>query len=131
MAGSRRIRIAGRNNGILPPRRDQDRLAVEMRQTICKGTEMASGTSDPSPRSYPLSVSFVRRAGPIAVAAGITDSFALIENWLLEEASAERQMIDLLVKLIRRMKAAGSSVDRLTLHIGTLHPQLVGFAWVW
>jgi adenylate cyclase len=94
-------------------------------------TEMASETSDPSPRSYPKSVTFVRRAGPIAVAVGIADNFAGIENWLLEEASAERQMIDLLVKLIRQMKAAGSSVDRLTLHIGTLHPQLVGFAWVW
>ncbi|WP_426419644.1 hypothetical protein [Bradyrhizobium genosp. A] len=40
-------------------------------------------------------------------------------------------MIELLVKLIARMKAAGSSIDRLTLHIGTLHPQLVGFAWIW
>lgn len=102
-----------------------------MRQAIREGTEMASETSDPSPRSYPRSVSLVRRAGPIIVAAGIADSFTQIENWLLEEASVERQMIDLLVKLIRRMKAANSSVDRLTLHIGTLHPQLVGFAWVW
>ncbi len=59
------------------------------------------------------------------------DTFADIENWLLEDASTEREMIDLLVKLITRMKAAGSSVDRLTLHIGTLHPQLVGFAWIW
>lgn len=92
---------------------------------------MAGNTPDPSPRSYPSSVSFVRRAGPIAVAAGSMDTFAEIEIWLLEEASAVRHMINLLVKLIRRMKAAGSSVDRLTLHIGTLHPQLVGFAWVW
>jgi adenylate cyclase len=72
----------------------------------------------------------VRRAGPIVVAAGV-DTFVEIENWLLEEASADRHMINLLVKLIGRMKAAGSSIDRLTLHIGTLHPQLVGFAWVW
>ncbi|MEH2539265.1 MULTISPECIES: hypothetical protein [unclassified Bradyrhizobium] len=92
---------------------------------------MTGSTPDPSPRSYPSSVSFVRRAGPLAVSSGSMDTFAEIETWLLEEASAERQMIDLLVKLIRRMKAAGSSVDRLTLHIGTLHPQLVGFAWVW
>jgi len=75
-------------------------------QRICvvgskrEGTEMASETSDPSPRSYPPSVSFVRRAGPVAVAPGIADTFAQIEKWLLEEASAERQMIDLLVKLI-------------------------------
>jgi len=92
---------------------------------------MTGSTPDPSPRSYPLSVSFVRRAGPIVVVSDSVDTFAEIETWLLEEASAERQMIDLLVKLIRRMKAAGSSIDRLTLHIGTLHPQLVGFAWVW
>ncbi len=86
--------------------------------------------SDPSPRSYPESVTFVRRAGPIVIAAGM-DTFVEIENWLLEGASAERQMIDLLVKLIGRLKSAGSAIDRLTLHIGTLHPQLVGFAWVW
>ncbi|MGY8709739.1 adenylate/guanylate cyclase domain-containing protein [Bradyrhizobium sp. 18BD] len=98
---------------------------------MSEAIEMAGSTPDPSPRSYPSSVSFVRRAGPISVAAGNMDTFAEIEIWLLEGASAERQMIDLLVELIRRMKAAGSSVDRLTLHIGTLHPQLVGFAWVW
>ena len=88
---------------------------------------MTGSIPDPSPRSYPLSVTFVRRAGPIVVVSDSVDTFAEIETWLLEEASAERQMVDLLVKLIRRMKAAGSSIDRLTLHIGTLHPQLVGF----
>jgi adenylate cyclase len=98
---------------------------------MLEGIEMTAKTSDPSPRSYPSSVSFVRRAGPIAVASGKMDTLAEIETWLLEEASAEREMINLLVKLIARMRAAGSSVDRLTLHIGTLHPQLVGFAWVW
>jgi hypothetical protein len=92
---------------------------------------MTGNTPDPSPRSYPSSVSFVRRASPIAVSSGSMDSFGEIKTWLLEEASAEREMIDLLVKLIARMKVAGSSIDRLTLHIGTLHPQLVGFAWVW
>ncbi|WP_235885500.1 adenylate/guanylate cyclase domain-containing protein [Bradyrhizobium niftali] len=97
---------------------------------MLQGNQMPFEITDPSPRSYPKSVAFVRRAGPIMVTAGV-DTFVEIENWLLEEASADRHMIDLLVKLIGRMKAAGSSVDRLTLHIGTLHPQLVGFAWVW
>jgi adenylate cyclase len=92
---------------------------------------MKSKAPDPAPRSYPQSVSLVRRAGPIESMFEPPDTFANIENWLLEDASAEREMIDLLVKLITRMKAAGSSVDRLTLHIGTLHPQLVGFAWIW
>lgn len=86
---------------------------------------------DPSPRSYPHSVSLVRRAGPIEIAAKHNATFSAIKHWLLEDASAEREMIELLVKLIAKMKAAGSSVDRLTLHIGTLHPQLVGFAWIW
>ncbi|UFW90588.1 adenylate/guanylate cyclase domain-containing protein [Bradyrhizobium barranii] len=93
---------------------------------------MNGNTSDPAPRSYPPSVSFVRRTRTSAFATtGDAITFAAIESWLLEEASSERQMIDLLAKLIRRMKAAGSPVDRLTLHIGTLHPQLAGFAWVW
>lgn len=92
---------------------------------------MTSKIHDSFPRSYPSSVSFVRRAGPISCSDGVTDTFPNIQNWLLEEASNESEMISLLVKLIARIKAAGSSVDRLTLHIGTLHPQLVGFAWVW
>lgn len=82
-------------------------------------------------RNYPAAVSVVRRAGPTQSAFTMPDTFAAIQTWLLEDASSEREMIHLLVKLISRMKAAGSSIDRLTLHIGTLHPQLVGFAWLW
>ena len=92
---------------------------------------MKNKAPDSAPRSYPQSVLFVRRAGPIELVLERSDTFADIENWLLEDASAEREMIVLLVNLITRIKAAGSSVDRLTLHIGTLHPQLVGFAWIW
>lgn len=82
-------------------------------------------------RSYPAAVSVVRRAGPTSSTSDASDTFAAIQTWLLEDASAEREMIHLVFKLIRRMKAAGSSIDRFTLHIGTLHPQLLGFAWVW
>jgi adenylate cyclase len=82
-------------------------------------------------RSYPQSVSFVRRSGPIDRSARPAETFEGLQHWLLEHASAECEMINLLVKLIAGMKAAGSSIDRLTLHIGTLHPQLVGFAWIW
>ncbi len=30
-----------------------------------------------------------------------------------------------------RCKAAGLAIDRATLHIGTLHPRVIGFSWVW
>jgi adenylate cyclase len=87
--------------------------------------------SKSSARDYPTAVSVVRRAGPTQAVFDAPDTFAAIQTWLLEEASSEREMIHLLVKLINRMKAAGCSIDRFTLHIGTLHPQLVGFAWLW
>lgn len=92
---------------------------------------MKGAAIESSSRSYPAAVSVVRRAGPSHAASGRPDTFSAIQTWLLEEASSEREMIHLLLKLIGRMKAAGSSIDRLTLHIGTLHPQLVGFAWLW
>lgn len=92
---------------------------------------MINRALDPSPRSYPASVSFVRRIGPIVPIFEKIAAFADIEAWLLEDASSEREMINLVVGLIARLKAVGSRIDRLTLHIGTLHPQLVGFAWVW
>jgi adenylate cyclase len=84
---------------------------------------------DPSPRIYPKAIVLVRRLAGRPSAAHLT--FGEIESWLLGEAVDETDMLHLLESFIRRLIGAGSSIDRVTLHVGTLHPQLVGFAWNW
>lgn len=86
---------------------------------------------DPAPRTYPASVSLHRRAdsGP-AVAAG-TASVADVESWLLTDALGEEDVLPFFEQLCWRLVAAGLPVDRASLHVGTLHPQLYGFGWNW
>ncbi len=57
--------------------------------------------------------------------------FAQIEAWLLHEAALETDMLLFFESFIWRMIALGLPVDRVSLHIGTLHPQLIGFSWNW
>ena len=40
-------------------------------------------------------------------------------------------MVLLFESFVWRMVAAGLPLDRASVHIGTLHPQLIGFAWNW
>ena len=86
---------------------------------------------DPAPRHYPPTVSLVRRSarGPAAAPAGIT--VPQIEQWLLRDAAREPEMVRLFESFVWRMVAAGLPIDRTTVHVGTLHPQLVGYAWSW
>ncbi|MEO8741551.1 MAG: adenylate/guanylate cyclase domain-containing protein, partial [Casimicrobiaceae bacterium] len=92
---------------------------------------MPASTFDPSPRTYPPGVFAIRRStrGP-AVAPPGTDVEA-IESWLLHEALREDDMLPLVESLWWRMAAAGLNLDRASLHVGTLHPQLFGFGWNW
>ncbi len=86
---------------------------------------------DPSPRNYPRGVTLMRRAlrGPAAAPAATTADD--IEAWLLDDALREDDMLPLAESLWWRMVAAGLPLDRASLHVGTLHPQLVGFGWNW
>jgi adenylate cyclase len=86
---------------------------------------------DPAPRRYPPAVTLVRRSARGAAAAPATDSFDAIESWLLHDAARERDMLLFVESFIWRLVAAGAPIERLSLHIGTLHPQLIGFAWNW
>jgi adenylate cyclase len=54
-----------------------------------------------------------------------------IRAWLLSTAISEKDFLALFEDLVWRMVAAGLPVDRMTIHVGTLHPQLVGFYWYW
>jgi adenylate cyclase len=86
---------------------------------------------DPAPRQYAQSVTLVRRSarGPRAAPAACT--VADIEHWLLYDAGRESEMLKLFEAFVWRMVSAGLPLDRASVHIGTLHPQLIGFAWNW
>ena len=86
---------------------------------------------DPAPRTYPPSVSLQRRAaGGPAVAAG-TASIGDLEAWLLADALDIEDVLPFFEQLCWRLVAAGVPLDRASLHVGTLLPQLYGFAWNW
>lgn len=90
----------------------------------------ASGTGSP-PRQFPHGVAVVRQSSRGAASAPDTNSFADIATWLLKGAARETEMLLLFESFIWRLIAAGIPLDRASLHIGTLHPQLLGFAWNW
>ena len=86
---------------------------------------------DPSPRSYPSVLTLMRRSSRGPTCAPATTTFAEIETWLLSDAAREHDLLLLFETLIWRFIAAGLPIDRASLHVGTLHPQLLGFAWNW
>jgi adenylate cyclase len=86
---------------------------------------------DPAPRSYPEFITLVRRAARNTEAAPAETTMAQIEAWLLGPAIKENDLQALFQALVWRLVAAGLPLDRVSLHIGTLHPQLFGFGWLW
>lgn len=56
---------------------------------------------------------------------------AQVEAWLLEDAVRVGTLLELYEMFIWRLVVAGLPLDRASLHVGTLHPQLIGFAWNW
>lgn len=86
---------------------------------------------DPAPRQYPPSVSLIRRAHSGRSAAPEAQTVAQVETWLLEEATRVGSLLDLFERFVWRLVVAGLPLDRASVHVGTLHPQLLGFAWNW
>ena len=86
---------------------------------------------DPAPRSYPTAVTLLRRARRGAAAAPEGTSLAETEAWLLGPAAGEDDLLALFESLVWRLAASGLPLDRASLSIGTLHPQIFGFAWNW
>lgn len=84
-----------------------------------------------SARSYPPGVTLVKRSARGAAAAPAQTTMAEIEEWLLHAATLESEMLVLMESFIWHMIAAGLPIDRASLHVTTLHPQLLGFAWNW
>ena len=84
---------------------------------------------DPSPRSYPNMVTLLRRGDfDLALPASTSEE---LEAWLLDEAAKQDDLLSLFQEFVWRLIAAGFSIDRASLHVGTLHPELYGYAWNW
>ncbi|MGF1625763.1 MAG: adenylate/guanylate cyclase domain-containing protein, partial [Alphaproteobacteria bacterium] len=86
---------------------------------------------DPAPRAYPPFVHLKRRSARGRDAAPRETTVDAIQDWLLGSAIGESDLMVLFESLVWRMVAAGMPLDRASLHVGTLHPQLLGFAWNW
>jgi len=95
-----------------------------------KAKGKADDVVDPAPRSYPPMVSLLRR-GRFDPRLPASQTSAMVADWLLGDASAETDLLELFQSFIWRIVAAGLPVDRASLHAGTLHPQLFGYAWNW
>ncbi|MEM7444422.1 MAG: adenylate/guanylate cyclase domain-containing protein [Pseudomonadota bacterium] len=86
---------------------------------------------EPSPRQYPAFVTLLRRGDRREAAAPTKTTFDDIESWLFGDAAREDELLPLIESMIWRLVAAGLPLDRASFHVGTLHPQLLGFAWNW
>lgn len=86
---------------------------------------------DPAPRQYTPSITLNRRISTRLTDAGAKQTPDTIEHWLLHEALNGQDILALTGEFCRRLNAAALPVSRLALNAGTLHPQLVGFSWIW
>ncbi len=91
---------------------------------------MTGEPPDPAPRSYPSFVTLLRR-GRFDLEALGRPSLAEVESWLLGEAADHGDLLEVFQSFVWRLVAAGLPLDRASLHVGTLHPQLFGYAWNW
>lgn len=85
---------------------------------------------DPSPRTYSDTVTLLRRA-TFAPDRLPSQTPAQIEAWLLEDALAAGDLLEFYQEFLWRMLRAGMPVERSSLHVGTLHPQVLGYVWMW
>ena len=86
---------------------------------------------DHAPREYSNTVALLRRSvgGPLAPQRH--SETQTVHDWLVGDALAENDLLALFEALNWRLVAAGLPLDRASLHVGTLHPQLFGFSWNW
>lgn len=80
----------------------------------------------PQAPAYPHDVQRIRQI-PISKPEDPVSAF----DWLVSGVARKGGMVELLDGTMARIVAAGIPIDRATLHMGTLHPQLIGFAAMW
>ncbi len=87
-------------------------------------------SEDPAPRQYAPGVRLVgRRRFELDPSRSISDTD--VENWLLGDASKTTSALALVERFASQLVQCGLEVHRLTLSVGTLHPQVLGYAWSW
>jgi adenylate cyclase len=86
---------------------------------------------DPSPRTYPDAITLLRRRKANIGQVLAHDTVEALGDWLLDHAINEQDLMVLFDKLCWRLAATDIPVDRISLHVGTLHPQIRGFGWGW
>lgn len=86
---------------------------------------------DPAPRKYAGGVYLVDRSQRGPSCAPSEQTLDDVHSWLLHEATRIDNVMLMFEEFMWRSKAAGISIDRSTLHVGTLHPRVVGFSWIW
>ena len=92
---------------------------------------MRETTFYPGSRTYPPTVTLLRRSDGAQSRVDGPLTIAQVEDWLLSDALRIADPLHLFEGFVWRLVAAGLAIDRATLHVGTLHPQLRGFAWNW
>ncbi|MEO1610898.1 MAG: adenylate/guanylate cyclase domain-containing protein, partial [Pseudomonadota bacterium] len=86
---------------------------------------------DPAPREYAPFVSLNRRSRRGASAAPPANTAAEVEAWLIHDAPKIDDFLLLTEEFFWRIVATGAPLNRASLHVGTLHPQLAGYGWNW
>lgn len=86
---------------------------------------------DPAPRTYAANVQLIARSNRGAACAPNQQSLEEVKTWLLNEATGIEDVMLMFEEFMWRCHAAGLGIDRSTLHIGTLHPRVIGFSWFW
>lgn len=86
---------------------------------------------DPAPRNYPDLIALLRRSSRYADRPPVFEDDVPMREWLLGEALGGDDLLFLFEEFLWRLIADGLPLDRASLHVGTLHPQLYGFAWNW
>lgn len=86
---------------------------------------------NPAPREYARFVSLSRRTRRGATSAPEANSPREVEDWLIREAGKIDDFLLLTEEFFWRIRATGAPLDRASLHVGTLHPQISGYAWNW
>ncbi|MEP3048412.1 MAG: adenylate/guanylate cyclase domain-containing protein [Roseibium sp.] len=92
---------------------------------------MKRSNNNPSSRDYSSNIRLISRSerGPDCTPRPQTPED--IKHWLLHDATRIDSVLQMFEEFMWRCQAAGLGVDRATLHIGTLHPRLIGFSWKW
>jgi adenylate cyclase len=85
---------------------------------------------DPTPRNYAPGVRLLgrRRFEPDLKTLSSPED---IEHWLLGPASKTASAHELMEGFVCRLAQARIGVDRMSMNVGTLHPQVYGYAWIW